>query len=421
MPRARRIYLENAVYYVALEGPSQEPVFRDQADYLKYMELLARYKNDYRFKLFSYALLKDSIYLLIEPSEEYPVSQVMQKITPTYTKYYNAKYHRTGHLFQKRYRSIYVEKSVYLPRLTRFIHLLPERNLEEVTFKEYPYSSYSQFKISSVSFGISSHNVIASGARQSRMIDLKEEVQEVMTYFSGGMSYERFMNSQTAEELEFLEKKLSRGAVLGTEQFELEVRERIKEAGQKKETEIVSAAAETVPQSAFRKATLGFSGILMATVLLSVYSVYLSFHFPTMNMAQTPHAESKIEAVKSAPIPLPAKKDRVDLEGTLWDVELITTSANGTEQIKDKIRFAGNGFESYYFLNQGFNPSNYTVTVNKNGVVTWETVQMNEKGDSLSWHGDWNGKQMEGMMSYRPKGNNPQDFSFIGNGQMVNR
>jgi REP element-mobilizing transposase RayT len=402
MPRARRIYLENAVYYVALEGPSHEPIFRDHADYLKYADLLGKYKAEYRFKLFSYVFLPESIFLLIEPSEEYPVSQIMQKITPTYTKYYNAKYNRTGHLFQKRYHSVYVEKSVYLPRLTRYIHLLSNELQKETSFKEYPYSSYA---------ALSKTNAV------SGMVRIDEEANEVMTYLSDG-NYERFMNSQTAEELEFLEKKLSRGAVLGTEQFEEEVRERIKEISQRKEAEVIQTTVAAVPHYAIRKTTLGLSGAFMATVLLSVYSVYLSFHFPTVNMSTTTVPDAvTVEAAKPVPIPMPAQKDDANLEGTLWDVELITTAPNGSgEQIKDKIRFTGKGFESYYFLNQGFNPSNYTVTVSKNGVVTWETMQMNEKGESLSWRGDWNGKQMEGVMSYHPEGKNPQDFSFMTNG-----
>ena len=49
MPRARRIHLENAIYYVTLDGPSHEQVFRDKADFIKYMELLAKYKAEYRF------------------------------------------------------------------------------------------------------------------------------------------------------------------------------------------------------------------------------------------------------------------------------------------------------------------------------------------------------------------------------------
>ena len=400
MPRARRIYLENAVYYVALEGPSHEPVFRDSSDYLKYAELLSKYKNEYRFKLFSYVFLPESIFLLIEPCEEFPVSQIMQKITPTYTKYYNAKYNRTGHLFQKRYRSVYIEKSVYLPRLTRFMHLLPEQNQKNTTFKEYPYSSYPSF---------SQTDVIG-------MIQIGEEVNQVMASVApvgDKNAYQRFMLSQTAEELEFLEKKLSRGAALGTEKFEEELRERIKEASQKKEIELVqSVSSESIPQPAFRKMTLGLSGALMATVLISVYSVYLSFHFPNLDTIQTSRIETKAEIAK--PLPLPAQNEQADLDGTLWDVELITSSEGGSEeQIKDKIKFTGNGFESYYFLNQGFNPSNYTVTVSKSGVITWETIQRNERGESVSWRGDWNGKQMEGVMSYRPEGKTPQDFSFL--------
>jgi REP element-mobilizing transposase RayT len=398
MPRARRIYLENAVYYVALEGSIHEPLFREYGDYLKYMELLTEYKKEYQFKLFSYALLKNSIYLLIEPDEEYPVSQIMQKITPTYTKHYNAKYDRTGHLFQKRYRSIYIEKSVYLPRLMRFIHLLPEVFQKEESFQNYPYSSHSAF----------------TGVAAQTGVPIQEEVKEVVSYFSRGVDYERFMDSRTAEEFEFLEKKLSWGAVLGTEEFELKVRERIREASQKKEPEAVQVEAPAPPSHyTFRKTTVALSGLLMATIFLSGYSAYLGFKVPAIS--KTVLVSEKINAAVKTPLSTQAQEPVLD--GTIWDVELITIGEDGnTKQIKDKIRFNGKGFESYYFMNQGFNRSNYTVTVNDNGVVTWETVQRNPEGEIVSWHGDWNGKKMEGMMSYQSSGQNPQDFSFMSRG-----
>ena len=145
----------------------------------------------------------------------------------------------------------------------------------------------------------------------------------------------------------------------------------------------------------------------MFSLLLSVFSLYLGHRTAPTDVAlreAAPFVKTKIN------VPKP-----VDLNGTVWEIELVAVSADGTEHpIKDRIRFTGKSFESYYFSNQGFSRSNYSVTVNGNGIITWETIQRNEKGETVSWHGDWHGDRMEGIMSYHPtEQKGPQDFSFL--------
>ena len=82
MPRPPRVHCEGAVYYVTLEGPGQEELFWDSQDYQKYLELLIKNKSEFKFRLFSYALLPHRLHLMIEVNDEFPISQIMQKITP---------------------------------------------------------------------------------------------------------------------------------------------------------------------------------------------------------------------------------------------------------------------------------------------------------------------------------------------------
>ena len=44
-----------------------------------------------------------------------------------YAIWYNRKYHRNGHLFENRYKSIVCEEDPYLLELVRYIHLNPLR------------------------------------------------------------------------------------------------------------------------------------------------------------------------------------------------------------------------------------------------------------------------------------------------------
>ena len=40
MSRSPRVHLEDVIYAVQLEGPQNEPIFRDSFDYEKYLEIL---------------------------------------------------------------------------------------------------------------------------------------------------------------------------------------------------------------------------------------------------------------------------------------------------------------------------------------------------------------------------------------------
>ncbi|MFH0985982.1 MAG: transposase [Candidatus Omnitrophota bacterium] len=211
MPRFPRIHLEDAIYSIQMEGPSGEPIYKDAEDYGKYLSILSQAKQEFGFKLFSYAIMPDRIHLLIEPQEDHPVSQIMQKITPNYTKYYNSKYGRKGHLFPKRFRSVYVERNAYLPKLTRFIHLLPERSGVASCFREYPYSSYAAY---------------ASNAKGPILVEVTEVIRSLGVAVSED-PYERYMLSADDRELEYLEKKLSRGSFLGSDEFVSKVRQEI--------------------------------------------------------------------------------------------------------------------------------------------------------------------------------------------------
>ena len=51
----------------------------------------------------------------------------MHWLLVTYTTWFNWRYHRSGHLFQGRYKSLLVEEGEYLLGLRRYVHLNPVR------------------------------------------------------------------------------------------------------------------------------------------------------------------------------------------------------------------------------------------------------------------------------------------------------
>ncbi|MBI5967117.1 MAG: hypothetical protein HY882_04570 [Deltaproteobacteria bacterium] len=69
----------------------------------------------------------------------------MRKLLTWYAQYYNRRHHRTGHLFENRYKSILCDEETYLLALVRYIHSNPIRAKLISTLDEldrYPWSGH---------------------------------------------------------------------------------------------------------------------------------------------------------------------------------------------------------------------------------------------------------------------------------------
>jgi putative transposase len=105
----------------------------------------------YRMELHAYVLIQTHFHLLLMTPEP-NLRKFMQRFNTTYTVYFNRRQHRSGDLFQGRYKAILIEKDEYLVELSRYIHLNPVRIKE-----------YSQLEVE--------ENFDILGARSEEVLD----------------------------------------------------------------------------------------------------------------------------------------------------------------------------------------------------------------------------------------------------------
>ena len=129
MARKPRVHFPTALYHVIARGNQRQAIFLDERDFRTYLSFLAEYKSKHSFHLYAYALMKNHLHLLMAV-EETPLSKIMQVLQFRYTRYFNKRYRKVGHLFQGRYKAILCEKDAYLLELVRYIHLNPVRSGE---------------------------------------------------------------------------------------------------------------------------------------------------------------------------------------------------------------------------------------------------------------------------------------------------
>lgn len=227
MARIPRIHIEGALFYVTSAGDNDRQIFKDQQDYSAYVDLLKKYKERYGFKLFAYCFLPNHLHLLFELKEGLTVSNIMHDLNANYTKYFNAKYERKGHLFQERYKMIIMDKDTYILPVMAYIHLNPLALGLVKELKEYPYSSYLYYSPQSTV--------------HSPQIEMQEEMREVRARVSefAVADYASYLKGVTKEEMEKLGKELTKNTILGPQEF-LEKINRLAEelaAGNKEEAE----------------------------------------------------------------------------------------------------------------------------------------------------------------------------------------
>ena len=402
MPRLPRIQIEGAIYYVTSKGLAEQHIFKEESDYEMYLNLMKKYKGQYKFRLFSYCLAPDELHLLIETREDATLSDIMHDLNSMYTKYFNSRYERSGPLFESRFRSVFVEKAKHLLEMTRYVHGRPKEP------KGYPYSSFDIYLMHPLS---GSHDAGRTDKKVIGGLDLSSEVEEVLTFlkqYNNQDLYESYCLQGDEEETRMLKKLLKRGSILGSDSFIKEVHSGIEDFSKEQKAEVESR--KWAKPNKILIFMIGFGILVTSSSSLYLYISKGSLRKEYKELLQMREDEfaRKTRFENISPIAL------TELEGTEWEIEMVPSFTGKTrKKITDKIKFHEGLFSSGYFLDRGFTGAPFKLTSKGAGATLWEAVQSNPKGETVSWSGDWIGDVMRGKASYQPKGQAPQEFSFF--------
>ncbi len=144
MARKKREWYPGAVYHVMSRGNRQMAIFKDEDDYLQFMNYLKLVQEKYPFKLHAYCLMTNHFHLEIE-TEKDEIWKIMQKLLSLYSSEFNYKYKYVGHVFQGRYASRIIEDDTYFLEVSRYIHLNPVKAQMVREALDYKHSSYAQY------------------------------------------------------------------------------------------------------------------------------------------------------------------------------------------------------------------------------------------------------------------------------------
>jgi putative transposase len=126
MARQPRIHFPGAVFHVISRGNGKMPIYHDDNDRSRFMDMLGEIKSSRSFKLYAYCLMPNHLHMLIEVGQ-FSISAIMHQLLTRYSSYFNWRHSHVGHVFQGRFKGLLCKKDSHVVELMRYIHLNPVR------------------------------------------------------------------------------------------------------------------------------------------------------------------------------------------------------------------------------------------------------------------------------------------------------
>lgn len=143
-------------------------------------------ENKKLVEIICYCLMPNHFHFMVKQLQEGGIAKFISNFANSYTKYFNTKHERTGHLFEGLFKAVLVETDEQLIHLSRYIHLNPVASfiLKQEELENYSWSSLPEY------LKLNNENLCDKGL--------------VMGMFSSSEDYKKFVTDQIkyAQELE---------------------------------------------------------------------------------------------------------------------------------------------------------------------------------------------------------------------------
>ncbi len=192
MPTRYYPFVSDYYYHIFNRGVNKQPIFNGIADFKRATNLLRYYSyEDYpiRFSKFlllstdqrkkiwtrlnmsqkyvdiiSYCFMPNHFHLLLKQNIDKGISKYLANFQNSYTKYFNRKNDRVGHLFQGQFKAVKIDSEEQLLHVSRYIHLNPFSSglMDNVNkLSDYNWSSFPEY-VSDLQYEICNKELILS-------------------------------------------------------------------------------------------------------------------------------------------------------------------------------------------------------------------------------------------------------------------
>lgn len=158
------------IYHVMVRGTGRQLLFEDDVDREVFLLIIGELAEPMQLELYAWCLMGNHVHLLVHAEMGF-LAAFMRDAGRRYSRYFNDRHDRVGHLTQGRYRSVPIRSEEQLLTAVRYIHRNPvEAGLSPSCL--YRWSSYGEY------IGLSIYELVETSA--------------VLASFSGVASFEDF-------------------------------------------------------------------------------------------------------------------------------------------------------------------------------------------------------------------------------------
>ena len=205
MPRPARFAFAGQPQHIVQRGNNRQPIFFTESDYRVYVSCLIEAKRKYGCQVHAYVLMTNHVHLLASAAEVAHVSRMMQHLGARYVRYINSKHHRTGTLWEGRFKASLIDSELYFLQCCRYIENNPLRAGIVGDPADYAWSSHRFHAFGNDDQLLTAHELYR------RLGNTPDERQRHYR--------ELFLNELGAQTLREIREAINRGWPLGGEQF----------------------------------------------------------------------------------------------------------------------------------------------------------------------------------------------------------
>lgn len=190
-------------------GNNHEAIVKTDADRRALLTFVAEQALQFRVALHAYVLMDAHLHLLLTPVTHDGISLMMQAVGRRYVRYFNDLHHRSGTLWDGRYRSTVVQAERHLISDMCFLDLLPVRAGLVAQAEQYAWSS---------------HRIYVGQAQDKRLVPHPVYWNLGNTPFAREIAYaERVREGLSEAQTQAIEASVLHGWVLGDPDFVAEI------------------------------------------------------------------------------------------------------------------------------------------------------------------------------------------------------
>lgn len=160
--RPLRNFVPGLPVHVIHRGNNRQRIFTCMDDFLLFKKYLKEACVEHEAAVHAYVLMGNHLHLLATPMRVWAISKAAQSAMRRYTGYFNARYGRTGTLWEGRFHASSIESDRYFFACHRYIDLNPVRANLVPRPLDYRWSSHRHYAVGTRDELVTPHSLITA-------------------------------------------------------------------------------------------------------------------------------------------------------------------------------------------------------------------------------------------------------------------